>query len=119
MANGFIPGNLVTVEAYRATIEGTVTEVEGNWVHFRVESAKTQDGAGEYTPGDVKMVHYGQVQPSSRSSIRITADILVDMETWAAEYGITVTEVRDDVRNYLTTALSDLHELLALRGAVK
>jgi len=118
--NSFIPGHLVTVTAYRATIEGTVMEVDGQWVRFRVDSAKMEENAPKtYVAGESHVVDFRQVKLSNRAWIRVQADIVVDLETWAAEYGIPLTEVREDVRTYLTTALSDLHPLLALRGAVK
>ena len=51
--------------------------------------------------------------------ITITATFAVDGPTWANEYHITPNEVREDVKSYLTTALSDLSEMLQLKGTVK
>lgn len=56
---------------------------------------------------------------NERRDVKFTATLSVDVETWAAEYGISEEEVLADVRNYLNSALSDLNEMLHLKGAIK
>jgi len=118
-ANPFIPGDPVTVEVYRGTLEGVVMEVEGEWVIFDLLAKDVRAGASEYTIGHRLGVHYNQAKKSKRQVVRAHVDLLVDFDEWATEYGIPHTEVREDIKTYLTTALSEMHPLLKLKGSVQ
>lgn len=39
--------------------------------------------------------------------VKLTITVEVDAEAWMTEYGINKTELRDDVRAYITTAVTD------------
>jgi hypothetical protein len=117
-ANPYIPGDQITVEVYRGTLEGVVMQVEDEWVIFDVVAKSLREGSTPVDIGSRQGIHHNQAKKSERVVIRIQADISVDIAEWAEEYGIPHTEVREDVKSYLTTQLSECSPLLRLKGFV-
>jgi hypothetical protein len=69
--------------------------------------------------GSVLVVVVCWLKARAGRELTFTATMAVDVETWAAEYHLSPEEVLDDVRSYLTTALTDLNEMLKLKGVLK
>lgn len=62
MSNTFKAGDKVTVEAYGATLPGSVVSVDGEWVRFTIDSVPYWgNGASEYKTGYRRTVDYRQV----------------------------------------------------------
>lgn len=59
--NTFKAGDAIEVTAYRATLRGTVNEIDGQWVRFTITSVPYWDhGASEYRAGYRRSVDYRQ-----------------------------------------------------------